>query len=200
MSWPADVLTAAGAFVATNLDDLAVVTALCAIARSRGGLTVRQVVIGQYLAMALLVAISLASATGLAALPDWAVGLLGLVPLAMGLHGLWRLRDAEDDEPPVRVGGVAGVTALTLANGADNIAIYSLLFRDRAGSSVVVILVTFAVLVGVLVGVAVLLGTRRAVVSLVDRVGGVLVPAIFVVVGVWVLVDAGTIGHLLGTR
>ena len=200
MSWSADLLTAAGAFLATNLDDLAVVTALFAITRSRGGLTVRQVVVGQYLAMALLVAVSLVSAAGLTALPDWTVGLLGLVPLALGLHGWWRIRSSDDDEAPVRVGGVAGVTALTVANGADNIAIYSLLFRDRPGSSTVAILVTFAVLIGVLVALAALLGTRRAVVSLVDRVGSVLVPSIFVVVGIWVLVDAGTIGHLFGAR
>ena len=74
-------------FAVTNVDDLVVLAALF-VTVGRGRPSVRQIVIGQYLGIGVLVAISVLVAVGLAGVPERWIGMLGLVPLALGLRGL----------------------------------------------------------------------------------------------------------------
>lgn len=92
------IATAIGLFVATNLDDIVVLTLLF-VASTRGGLRARSVVAGQYLGFIALVGLSAIAALGLTIVPDEWVGLLGLIPMAIGVHALIRtLRHAGGDD------------------------------------------------------------------------------------------------------
>ena len=58
-----------------------------------------------------------------------AAGLLGLIPIALGIRGLL---STQDGQPKVATNTVA-VAAVTIANGADNISVYTPLFRTIGG-------------------------------------------------------------------
>ena len=82
---PALVLSAAAAFVATDIDDIVVLSVLFGLARS-GRATLRdgQIVAGQYLGIAALFAAGAVVAAGLAGFDEALVGLLGLIPFGLG--------------------------------------------------------------------------------------------------------------------
>src|SRR5437870_499858 len=97
------IATAIGVFASTNVDLFVLLVALFLGSRN-GGLRTWQIVLGQYLAFAALVAASATVAAGLAVVPnDW-IGLLGLLPLAIGLWGLYTARRDAGEPPPVRPG------------------------------------------------------------------------------------------------
>src|SRR6478736_189626 len=92
------IAAAVGLFVATNLDDIVILTVLFAIA-ARGTSHLRgwQIVAGQYLGLITLIAVSFVAALGLTIVPDEWVGLLGLIPLAIGVLALVRTLRGKDD-------------------------------------------------------------------------------------------------------
>ena len=82
------VVTAAGVFAGTNVDDLLVLTVLFLAARASGRPRPWQIWAGQYAGIGVLVLVSVLAALGLTLVPDRWVGLLGLVPIALGVRGL----------------------------------------------------------------------------------------------------------------
>lgn len=194
------VLAAAAAFAATNVDDLLLLTALYGVARGGHALRGGQIVAGQYLGVGALVALSAAAAFGLLLVPEALVGLLGLVPIALGVRAALAARAGSADEPPTLLPatlGTGGIAAITVANGADNIAIYVPFLASVGAAGIAVVVVVFAALVAVWCLVARHLGSRPATRAAVDRHGHVVVPVVLVALGVLVLVQAGTVGAVL---
>ncbi|MBB5115077.1 cadmium resistance transporter [Micromonospora echinospora] len=194
-----DVITAAvgaaGVFAATNLDDIVVLTVLFVAARHSGRPRPWQIVAGQYAGIGALVAIAVVAAAGLLVVPDPWPGLLGLLPIGLGIRAL--LSRADDDEPPPAVvGSLLGVAGVTVANGADNIAVYVPVFRSLDPATGLVWLLVFALLVAVWCAVAAALGGHPRVVALVGRAGHWLVPVIFIVIGATILLTSGVLPHL----
>jgi cadmium resistance protein CadD (predicted permease) len=180
---------AAGIFAGTNVDDILVLTVLFLAAHGTGAPRHRQIVIGQYAGILVLVAVSAAAALGLAVVPGRWVPLLGALPLGLGIAGLVRsVRDGDGEpETPVVARGVPAVAALTIANGADNIAVYTPAFRRAGVDGTVLMVAVFLVLVAVWCAAASRLGAHPAVVGLVRRTGHRLVPAVFVGLGCVIL-------------
>ncbi|MEO3743233.1 cadmium resistance transporter [Plantactinospora sp. B5E13] len=190
--------TAAGAaavFAATNVDDIVVLTVLFVAARTAGRPRPWQIVVGQYAGIGVLVGAGLAAGAGLLVVPEPWTGLLGLLPLALGVRALLR-RDEEG--PPQPVTGTLGVAAVTVANGADNIAVYAPVFRTVGPADAGTYLLVFVVLVGVWCAAAAALGGHPRVVRLVGRAGRWLVPALFITIGLAILVGSGVLGRLVG--
>ena len=185
---------AAGVFAATNLDDIVVLTVLFVAARHTGRPRPWQIVAGQYAGIGALVAIAAVAAAGLLVVPDPWPGLLRLLPIGLGARALSARRD--DDEPPAVVGSLAGVAGVTVANGADNIAVYVPVFRALDPLTGLIWLLVFAVLVAVWCAVAAALGGHPRVVALVGRAGHWLVPAIFIAIGATILLTSGVLPHL----
>ncbi|MFI6822453.1 cadmium resistance transporter [Micromonospora sp. NPDC050187] len=189
--------TAAGAavvFAATNVDDIVVLTVFFVAARATGRPRRWQIVAGQYAGIAALVAVAAIAAVGLLVVPDPWPGLLGLLPVALGVRALLR---RDDDEAPAVVGGMAGVAGVTIANGADNIAVYVPVFRALSPAEALVFLLVFVAGVGLWCVVGARLGGHPRVVRLVERTGHWLVPVIFMAIGVMILVGSGVVGHLV---
>ena len=176
---PGTIAAAVAIFVGTDIDDLIVLTVLFLAGRATGRPRARDIVTGQYLGIAALVAASVAAALGLLVIPDRWVGLLGLVPLALGIRGLLAARD---EEQPVAT-GVLSIAALTIANGADNISVYVPLFRGIGPGASALTIGTFAVMVAVWLALAYWLGSHRRIVEAVERFGHWLVPVVFIVIG-----------------
>jgi cadmium resistance protein CadD (predicted permease) len=194
-----EIVTAAGVFAGTNVDDLLVLTVLFLAARASGKPRPWQVWAGQYAGIGVLVLVSALAALGLTLVPDRWVGLLGLVPIALGLRGLVAAvrRSGDGDDAPVVAGSAIAVAGVTIANGADNIAVYTPLFRTIGVGSTVVTIVVFAVLVAVWCLAASWLGSHRRVIAAVGRYGHWLVPLVFIVIGVVIIAESGVVTRLL---
>lgn len=199
----ATIAAAVGLFAATNIDDIVVLTVLF-LASTRGALPGWKVVAGQYLGFITLVALSVIAAAGLTLVPDQWVGFLGLVPLGIGVYGLIRtLRrrggDDDDDAPTIRAGGLLGVAGITIANGADNISLYTPVFRTSPIPDTVITIIVFLVLVAVWCLVARLVGTNKTVTEALEKIEHWLVPAVFIGLGLYILLGSGVIPRLIET-
>lgn len=195
------VIAAVGLFAGTNIDDIIVVT-LFFLAVQRGTLRTWHVIAGQFTGVGALIVISLVAALGLTLIPDKYVGLLGLIPLALGVWGFVKFFRAlrareQSDEPAISPGGLLGVIGVTLANGADNISVYTPLFRTMSTADTVITVIVFVILIGVWLIIGRLIGTRKTIVRFVARVEGWLVPLVFTGLGVLIVAESGVIEQLL---
>jgi cadmium resistance protein CadD (predicted permease) len=210
----ADLGVAAAAFVGTNVDNTAVAMAMVAGAPLERA---RRIAIGQVFGFVVLVMVAAAGAALLFEFSTAVVGLLGLVPLAIGVRGLVLLAGRRDGDaaadaaadstrqrrrrrfrPEQRAVG-RGFTAaalVTIAAGGDNLAVYIPLFRvggaTNIGATAAVFvtgeaLVTWLILAG---------GRHPKARGAMQRVGHVAVPILLCCVGVLVLAQAGTFSLL----
>jgi len=193
---------AVGVFAGTNVDDLIVLTVLFLSSRAVGAPRVWQIWVGQYAGIAVLVVVSAVAALGLTIVPDRWVGLLGLVPIALGVRGLvGAVRAYPAAADPVGRAGGAGllpVAGVTIANGADNISVYTPLFRTTGLDESVVAVSVFVVLVAVWCLAGSWLGSHRAVVALLRRFGHWMVPGVFVAIGVVIVIRSGVVSQVVG--
>ncbi|HTF08448.1 MAG TPA: cadmium resistance transporter [Asanoa sp.] len=182
-----DLAAAVAVFAGTNVDDLLVLTVLFLTARATGRPRPWEIWVGQYAGIGLLVAIAGAAALGLTLLPDRWVGLLGLIPLALGVRGLVAaVRDRGATPPPVAT-GLVSVAAVTIANGSDNSAVYTPVFRTAGVVGSLLTIAVFAVLTAVWCAAGGWLGGHRQVVAVIGRWGHWLVPLVFVAIGLTIL-------------
>jgi cadmium resistance protein CadD (predicted permease) len=196
---------AIGMFVGTHIDDLVVLTVLflsChAVGRPRGW----QIVAGQYAGVGVLVAVSEAAALGLRIVPDPWVGLLGVLPIALGL-GIWVRAfwtyTAGHALPVLAtsitgVSGLAGVAGVTIVDGGDNISVYTPVFRAIGITDSLIMMAVFGVMLAVWCAAAGWLGSHRRGVAVVRQSGPWLVPIVFVAIGTTIMVRSGVVGRLV---
>ncbi|SCG43041.1 Cadmium resistance protein CadD, predicted permease [Micromonospora echinaurantiaca] len=185
---------AAVVFAATDVDDIVILTLFFVAARTTGRPRPWQIVAGQYLGIGALAVASAVVAAGLLVVPDPWTGLLGLLPIALGVRALL---DTDDDEAPAVVGSALGVAGVTIANGADNVAVYVPVFRALGPADSAVFLLVFVVLIALWCAAGAWLGSHPRVTRLVERAGHWLVPTIFIAIGVVILTTSGILPHLL---
>ena len=196
----ATVLAAAAMFAVTNIDDIVVLTALF-LASSKGRPRAWHIVGGQYTGFITLVGLSLLAALGLTIVPDEWVGLLGFFPLVLGILGLIRglKKDGDDDENKLTEGlGLLGIAGITIANGADNIAIYTPVFRSMAPADTTVTVIVFLALVALWCALGKIIGTHHKVVETLEKIEHWLVPAVFIGLGLTILIGSGSLQRLIG--
>ena len=184
------VAVSAAAFVSTNIDNLLMLSALLAMSAVRplpivtGFLLTTVIVIGA----ALLIA-------RLGDLVDTRyVGLLGLIPIALGLRGLLTLMrkkarpaTTQDVRP-----GMWRTAAVILPLSGDSVAVYVPLIADTSPGLDVVVAITLLVAAAVLAGVAQLMVSRPGLSSRVGWLGARLMPWLMIGVGIYVLADTPT--------
>jgi cadmium resistance protein CadD (predicted permease) len=179
-----------------NIDGLIVLTALF-MASAGGGLRPWQIVAGQYLGFAVMVAVSVLAAVGLFIAPGEWEGLIGLLPLMLGVRGLMKARHIEDGDSALPVGGLPSAAGVIIANGADNIAVYTPLFTALSIGGIAITIIVFFVLVGVWCALAWFLGGNKKVVAALVHVGKWLVPVVFIAIGAGILVKTGVLVRLM---
>ncbi|MGI8312368.1 cadmium resistance transporter [Saccharopolyspora hattusasensis] len=133
-------------WTATNIDGLVVLTALFLRSAQVGSPRPWQIAAGQYLGSTCLIAVSLLAAIGLMVVPESWIGLLGLLPLALGIYGPSGAGEQERDLPTI---GVLSVVSIVVANGADNLSVYSAAFRVFPPAQTALTVVVFLALIGV---------------------------------------------------
>lgn len=192
------IAAAAAMFAATNIDDIVVLTVLF-LASSKGRPRPWEIVGGQYLGFITLVGISVLAALGLTLVPDEWVGWLGLLPLGIGVFGLIRFlrrRGEEEEEGAISAVGLLSVAGITIANGADNIAIYTPIFRTMAPQDTVVTIIVFLILVAVWCALGRVVGTHPKVIETLEKIEHWLVPAVFIGLGLFILLSSGVLTRM----
>ncbi|WCD92719.1 cadmium resistance transporter [Microbacterium sp. nov. GSS16] len=194
------VLQAIGLFLATNIDDIIVLSLFFARGAGQRGTTTR-ILAGQYLGfVGILGAAVLVSLGAGAFLPPEVIPYFGLIPLALGLWAAWqawrRRHDDDDDEAKIEGKKVAvwAVAGVTFANGGDNIGVYVPVFLNVGPAAVVAYCVVFLALVAVLVIVARFIATRRPIAEILERWEHVLFPLVLIGLGVFILISGGAFG------
>jgi cadmium resistance transport/sequestration family protein len=188
-------------FAGTNIDDIFVLLAFFSDRRFKTS----EVVIGQYLGILALLIVSFALAFGAKAIPGEYIGFLGLVPFALGLKKLYELRKKEDQDheiSPEKIGfgrsyKVFKVAGVTIANGGDNLGVYTPLFATKSMSECIIFLVVFALLTAVWCAVGFFLLKHRTIGDALRRYAHFVVPWVFIGLGILILYEAGTF-QLLG--
>ncbi len=190
------------AFTATNLDDILIL--MLFFSQVNAFFHKRHIVAGQYLGFTALVLASLPSFFGSLLLPRPCVGLLGLVPIAIGISRLVSTSDEDDSESEETQPQPAwfssfispqaySVAAVTFANGGDNIGIYMPLFASCTWQNLAIILSVFFSMVGLWCLAAYKLTQVPAIADNLTRYGNYLVPFVLISLGVLILIDSRTL-------
>lgn len=191
--------TAIVAFAATNIDDIFILTLF--FAEGKRGLRPWQIILGQYAGFAGLVALSLVGYFARLVVPEEWIGLLGLLPILIGIKKLWELRRGAGEEvrrvEKPSAHAVFTVAAVTFANGGDNLGIYTPLFASTDLFELIVTLAIFFVMVGAWCALGYLLGSHPAVNRVLDRYGHLLVPFVLVALGLYIMTESGSLRLLL---
>jgi cadmium resistance protein CadD (predicted permease) len=181
-------------FVATNLDDIFILLVFYADPRFRA----RNIVAGTYLGMTALVLISVVAALVALVIPPAYVKLLGLIPIALGIKSLidlWRGQDDDDEEERARSAQASApsqalvIAAVTLANGGDNIGVYTPVFAIQSGYETIVVVAVFAVMTALWCGLAYWLVNHPTMGAPIRRYGHRILPFVLIGVGVMVMLS-----------
>ncbi len=145
---------------------------------------------GQYAGFAVLLGVSLAAGRGLSLVPEHWLWLLALIPLGMGLvtliAAIRSLRGGEQPRPP-SAGGLLGVAALAVVNGADDVVAYAPVFAEAGPAQTTVTLVVFAACVALWCLIGGLLVRHERITGVVARYGHWILPAAFILIGLYLL-------------
>ncbi|MEG3440406.1 cadmium resistance transporter [Pannus brasiliensis CCIBt3594] len=206
MNWLFALLIAGvTSFAATNLDDLIVL--MLFFSRVNASFRPQQIVFGQYLGFTLiLLASSIGLIFGLFISKEW-IGLLGFVPLAIGVKQA--LDPSEDEIQEVSIDLTPAesrsrwrsffsripprtyhVAAVTVANGGDNIGIYVSLFANNPPIDVSIIVGIFYIMIGIWCALAYSLTTHPKIAKLLANYGHKLIPWVYIVLGIYILIES----------
>ncbi|WP_414515625.1 cadmium resistance transporter [Nostoc sp. PCC 9305] len=198
------------AFIATNIDDIIIL--LIFFSQIDANFRRRHILLGQYLGFSAIIIASLPGFFGgLVIQREW-IGLLGLLPIGIGIHHLvYKEEDtitvqtvSSDFNQPTSTNPVLSfilsilhpqtykVAAVTIANGGDNISIYIPLFAGHDLASLGVILSIFFIMVGVWCAIAYFLSLQPTIANILSRYGNAVVPFVLIGLGLFIMYERGT--------
>ncbi len=196
MGMQAVLLSAIVVFVSTSIDDLVLLILFHSQARTRAQRL--SILAGQIGGIGILVGISLlGSYLASRMLEGWVIGLLGLFPIALGIKAM--LSKDEEKNESVSEGRrnlLATVTLVTIASGGDNLGIYIPWFVTLDGASLLITMLVFLVLILLFWALGYLLANQSHIKNLLSRFSAVLVPVVFLLLGLVILSENGTFAKL----
>lgn len=196
------LLTGVTVFAVTNLDDLVILTIF--FSQVNQTFHRRHIILGQYLGFTALLSVSLLGYFGELFIPKAWIGLLGFIPISLGISDLIKRQDEPLSEVQAIGKDLTGlrpkllstqtytVAAVTIANGGDNIGIYVPLFASSDSASLGAILVVFYLLLGLWCFIAERLTRQPTVADGLRRYGKVVVPFVLIGLGIYILIESNT--------
>lgn len=197
------ILTSLGVFISTSIDYLVILLILFAQLKKPSHKA--HIYAGMSVGLAILLAFSLLSAFVISFVPeDWVVGLLGLVPLYMGIHYIFAGGEEADENAIMgkikdsRSGRLFWTVALlTIASGGDNLAVYIPYFSTLDWAQILLVLLVFAL------GIIALVETSQAAADLpqvsetIEKYEKWIIPVVFIGLGLYILLENGTIQQIV---
>lgn len=194
------IVQAIGLFIATNIDDVVILSLFFARGQGQPG-TTRRILVGQYLGFLGILGAAAAAAFGAQILlPEAILPYFGLIPLGLGLWAAWQAwrNRGEDDDDEAQLEGkrvsIWAVAAVTFANGGDNLGVYVPVFVSVSWGVVLAYFIVFLVLVAVLVFLAKWISSRKPIAEALERWEDILFPAVLIGLGIVILVSGGAFG------
>ena len=195
------ILTAVITFIATGIDELFVLTIIFVCVKNNKA--IRSVYIGQQIAMIVLLVISVLAVFGISIVTQKWVGILGLLPIIQGL-GMLINGDEGDDKDEEVISKTRRYKSLTLsvaviaiAGGGEELAIYIPYFASLSTSSLIVTLITFNALVPIWCMFCRKISSLKQIQEVVSKFERILLPIVFIGLGIFVLVDNNTISSII---
>lgn len=203
------------AFASTNVDDVVLLMIFGAEA-GRSKVKVHHLWAGQFLAIGLLAALGVLGALLAKALPgnlSRYIGFLGVLPILLGIAQLvGNLRGrkqkkrralqkrvatapAKESPGPGKL-GIWQVFGVLFAAGADNIGVYIPLFAALPPVGVAVTAAVFMALAFLFCFISLKLADFPKVQQVIQKYETVVVPVVFVLLGVYILIDSGALALL----
>jgi cadmium resistance protein CadD (predicted permease) len=204
LDFPAIVGVGIAAFVSTNIDDLLILMAFFATPR----FPPFQIVLGQYIGMGSLIAVSLLGLLIALVVPRNLIGLIGLFPIAIGIKELLELHkksndyDNKDNEEEQlakqhlqRSKKITYLPFLIVAavtfSGGEEIGIYTSLFATNNEVSQIIMLVSVVmVLTGFWCGLANYFVNHSFLADRFRHIAARLLPFVLIGLGIYILVEA----------
>ena len=193
------IVTVIVTYLATSFDEIPVLFLMYSKAKKKG--EGKYITIGYFVGTFLLVGIGLLGAYGLLLIPSqWVVGLIGLIPLILGIKTLIKGEEEEQVESITSRFRFLGLQMLmiTFAFGADDLGVYIPLFTTFRGSDIIRMLFVFAVGTGMLCIISYRLVRIDRLVAFVEQKERYVVGIVFVLIGIYVLLECGTLAYLIG--
>ncbi|TBR56796.1 transporter [Mastigocladus laminosus UU774] len=192
------LLVGISAFIATNIDDIVILLIL--FSQTDSSFRCRHIVTGQYLGFTVLVIASLPGLfSGSVIAPNW-IGLLGLIPIAMGISSLINREENVSEEiviTPVDYEDsntitflnpyIYSVAAITIANGSDNITVYVPLFASGNLSNFLIIIVAFFILIAIWCYLAYKFTSYSKITNLLSKYANYIFPVVFIGIGSFII-------------
>ena len=178
-----------GAFVASNIDD----TFILILLFSTPGILARYVIIGQFVGIVLLVLISSLAALLALSIPPFAIGLMGLIPIIIGIKRLLEFRKRSETNQVIegRFLSFLSVAAITISNGGDDIGVFTPLFAKYNTIYEVTILTTiFLIMTGVWCLVTYYFIKHPLIASRIKIFSHVVTPFVLIGLGIYIILDS----------
>lgn len=194
------IISAIGVYISTSIDYLIILIIL--FAQLSQNKQKWHIYAGQYLGTGLLVGASLVAAYVVNFVPEeWMVGLLGLIPIYLGIRFAILGEDAEEEEEEIieRLEQSKAnqlfwtVTLLTIASGGDNLGIYIPYFASLDWSQTLVALLVFVIGIIIFCEISRVLSSIPLIFETIEKYERIIVPLVFILLGLYIMYENGTI-------
>ncbi|VJX04519.1 Cad superfamily protein [Streptococcus pneumoniae] len=198
------IISAIGVYISTSIDYLIILIIL--FAQLSQNKQKWHIYAGQYLGTGLLVGASLVAAYVVNFVPEeWMVGLLGLIPIYLGIRFAIVGEDAEEEEEEIieRLEQSKAnqlfwtVTLLTIASGGDNLGIYIPYFASLDWSQTLVALLMFVIGIIIFCEISRVLSSIPLIFETIEKYERIIVPLVFILLGLYIMYENGTIETFL---
>lgn len=198
------IISAIGVYISTSIDYLIILIIL--FAQLSQNKQKWHIYAGQYLGTGLLVGASLVAAYVVNFVPEeWMVGLLGLIPIYLGIRFAIVGEDAEEEEEEIieRLEQSKAnqlfwtVTLLTIASGGDNLGIYIPYFASLDWSQTLVALLVFVIGIIIFCEISQVLSSIPLIFETIEKYERIIVPLVFILLGLYIMYENGTIETFL---
>ncbi|CVN12756.1 CadD family cadmium resistance transporter [Streptococcus pneumoniae] len=198
------IISAIGVYISTSIDYLIILIIL--FAQLSQNKQKWHIYVGQYLGTGLLVGASLVAAYVVNFVPEeWMVGLLGLIPIYLGIRFAIVGEDAEEEEEEIieRLEQSKAnqlfwtVTLLTIASGGDNLGIYIPYFASLDWSQTLVALFVFVIGIIIFCEISRVLSSIPLIFETIEKYERIIVPLVFILLGLYIMYENGTIETFL---
>lgn len=198
------IISAIGVYISTSIDYLIILIIL--FAQLSQNKQKWHIYAGQYLGTGLLVGASLVAAYVVNFVPEeWMVGLLGLIPIYLGIRFAIVGEDAEEEEEEIieRLEQSKAnqlfwtVTLLTIASGGDSLGIYIPYFASLDWSQTLVALLVFVIGIIIFCEISRVLSSIPLIFETIEKYERIIVPLVFILLGLYIMYENGTIETFL---
>ncbi|VJP06998.1 CadD family cadmium resistance transporter [Streptococcus pneumoniae] len=198
------IISAIGVYISTSIDYLIILIIL--FAQLSQNKQKWHIYAGQYLGTGLLVGASLVAVYVVNFVPEeWMVGLLGLIPIYLGIRFAIVGEDAEEEEEEIieRLEQSKAnqlfwtVTLLTIASGGDNLGIYIPYFASLDWSQTLVALLVFVIGIIIFCEISRVLSSIPLIFETIEKYERIIVPLVFILLGLYIMYENGTIETFL---